>query len=88
MAKRKTKRPTAPYKPLVSASEMPEMTEEWQVTPGDTKTCHIFTTRGAVFGFLASEWQRFVMSAADGRTCALHVDVRHVMREKHPAKTG
>ena len=85
MAKRKTTKATPPADHTMVKLEYPEMTEEWQVTPGDTKTCHVFTSRGAVFGFLASEWQRFVMSAADGRTCALHVDVRHVMREKHHA---
>jgi len=71
----------------VQRTEHPEMVEEWQVTPGDSKTCHVFTSKGAVFGFLASEWQKFTLSASDGRTCSLHVDVRHVMREKHPNKS-
>ena len=63
--------------------EAPETTTEWQVTPGDNGITHVFTSTGAVFGFLASEWRRFVLSSAQTRTCRLVLDVRRVEREKH-----
>ena len=59
-----------------------EMTEEWQVFPGGNGFCHVFYTRGAVFGFLAAEWQKFVLGWDARRDCRLTVEVRHVMRQK------
>lgn len=80
MSKTKTKKATpAPVVPEVKT----ETTVEWQVTPGDTRTVHIFHTPGAVFGFLASEWQRFALSWTPTRTCSLGLEIRRVEREKH-----
>lgn len=76
VTKRKKAAPTA-------TEVKPEMTVEWQVTPGDTGTTHIFHTQGAVFGFLASEWERFVLSWIPTRTCRFSVEVRRVEREIH-----
>ena len=65
-----------------SGVPQPEMTVEWQVIPGDTQSVHVFTSEGAVFGFLASEWKRFVLCWDARKSCRLSVDVRRVEREK------
>jgi hypothetical protein len=61
----------------------PEMTVEWQVTPGNGTT-HVFTSPGKVFSFLASEWAKFVTAWNPSQTTKLGVEVRRVEREKHP----
>ena len=78
------KRKTETLKPTDAQlwySAPPGMTVEWQVIPGDTNTIHVFTSPGAVFGFLAEEWERFTISWLSTRTCRLSVEVRRVERE-------
>jgi hypothetical protein len=67
--KTKTKAPTPAQPPIGPEWTPPEMTVEWQVISGDIGTVHVFTSRGAVFGYLAREWQRFVLSWLPDRTC-------------------
>ena len=62
--------------------DVPEMAEEWQVVGGEGNSIHVFTNRGSVFGYLAREWQTFVLSWDPTRTCVLRLEVRHVMKEK------
>lgn len=81
MKKSKTSKPKTAPLPFAPDTKAPEMTVEWQVIPGDTNTIHVFHSRGAVFGFLAREWQRFVLSWVSDRTCRLSVEVRRVERE-------
>lgn len=83
MKKAKTETHEMPKLPYGPEMVPPEMTEEWQVVGGDGASIHVFTSRGAVFGYLAREWQTFVLSWDPTRTCVLRLEVRHVMKEKH-----
>ena len=85
--KQAPKPPEMPAAPYADAPPVPEMVEEWQVLGGDGNTIHVFTNRGSVFGYLAREWQTFVVSWDPTRTCVLRLEVRHVMKEKSICRT-